>query len=120
MKIGVFNIVIALLILVVNGFPSIWDSNAYRFSQIIRLGINAKKIKDKINAINPDENGFKFFNAAWDGFMLNGIDLVYDESEEISLHDSRRSSVRTPKLNQTQYKGCRVMPLISYFYLVNC
>lgn len=107
-------------IFVTLGTPNIWGSYAYRVSQIFKLELRKEEYFSSINKIVPDENGKRFYSTGWGGFMLNGIDLVYDESDEIQMKSSMRSETWKRKPNRFQYDECRTQFLLSHFYLVSC
>lgn len=106
----------SLILAFLFGLPSFWNGGAYWVAKYAKLYLNEEEYLNQIAKITPDSRGHRFHVIPWGGFMLNGVDLVFDDSGEFSNLDQ----ISGLTLEKRGYLTCRVIHLRSSFYFVTC
>lgn len=109
------NAIIGITIVILFGIPFCSFGYLYWTAKLFRLEINYEKYMALVANTTPDKNGYKFISIPWGGNSLNGVDLIYDESDEIL----RKINGGADQLNSS-YKDCHARHLKTHFYLVYC
>ena len=114
-KNSVFNVIIGTSIVLLFGIPFCSFGYLYWAAKLFRLEINYVEYMAIVENATPDEDGYKFISIPWGGSSLNGVDLIYDESDKIL----RKINGGTDQFSNS-YKDCHIRHLKAHFYLVYC
>jgi hypothetical protein len=90
------------------------------FGDYVHFQVSRSSYEKQVSA-TPTSDGLRFVRFDWGGFMLNPIEVVYDESDEVALQEDQRSEAWKERVGiRSEYYGCSfgALPLAKHYYIV--
>lgn len=105
-------------------FPKLFISEPQYIVSYIRFIANKNEYMSVVDAL-PKNKEPRYAVFSWGGFFTNPIQLIFDESDELSLPTERRSNAWWERIGEnSEFKVCKhdARKLYSHFYVVgfNC
>lgn len=102
------------------GFSGVYSGYSEFVAYSIKLGLNEEQYLKEIMVVQADSDGYRYKAFDWGGFMLNPVDLIYDESDELALPPERRSKAWWKKVERSEFVACThsAKKLKAHFYVV--